>query len=145
MKTADPVKFWRTGSQGQVPGDHGRRLREAGLQAAVRRQAGTANLHHLIQCTLFASSCQLPELLNALACAGFICKMTCLATLEQSSGFYETPPTCKPYFRRPRRHHGICHRVQAWLAAQKEGSVGGPTAIKVFTSQAANLAQPATA
>ena len=35
--------------------------------------------------------------------------------------------------------------LQAWLAAQKEGGVGAPTAIKVFTSQAANLAQPATA
>jgi hypothetical protein len=33
--------------------------------------------------------------------------------------------------------------VQAWLAAQKDGGSGMPTAIKVFTSQAANLAQPA--
>jgi hypothetical protein len=32
---------------------------------------------------------------------------------------------------------------QAWLAAQKDGGSGMPTAIKVFTSQAANLAQPA--
>ena len=39
--------------------------------------------------------------------------------------------------------HG-CSAVgaQAWLAAQKEGGTGIPTAIRVFTSQAANLAQP---